>query len=337
MDTMKTLITVILPVRNEEKYIERCLNSIVEQTISKDLIEVLVIDGNSTDKTPEIVRSYLKQYNYINFLNNPEQNTIAALNLGIKRALGEIIIRVDGHVYLEKDYVEQCIEVLKRTGADNVGGNMRAGGNTYIQKAIAFATSSIFGIGWGKFHYSQKEEFVDTVYLGTFKKSIFEKVGVFDPEMQYSEDNELNLRIIKSGGKILLSPKIKSHYFPRESLKELWIQYFKYGYFKLKVMQKHKIKISFRHFMPACFVTTLFVIPSLAIFKPTFAYLFYSLIGSYLAISFLFSLKIVFDKGIRYLPILPIVFTTLHLSYGIGFLKGIWDFIVLKKYKKEMN
>ncbi|MBE7443731.1 MAG: glycosyltransferase family 2 protein [Planctomycetia bacterium] len=335
MDSSKPLITVILPVRNEEKYIERCLNSIVEQTIAKELLEVLVIDGNSTDKTPEIVRLYLKKFNYIRLLNNPEQNTIAALNLGIKKASGEIIIRVDGHVYLKRDYIEQCIEALKRTGADNVGGNMRAIGNTYIQKAIALATCSIFGIGWGKFHYSDKEEFVDTVYLGAFRKSIFEKVGTFDPEMQYSEDNELNLRIMKSGGKILLSPKIKSHYFPRESLKDLWRQYFKYGYFKLKVMQKHKIKISFRHFIPASLVCSIFISALLAIFKPTFTYLFYIIISSYLATSFLFSIKIALNKGIRYLPILPIVFTTLHLSYGIGFLKGIWDFIILKKYKKK--
>lgn len=212
---------------------------------------------------------------------------------------------------------------------------MRAIGNTYIQKAIAFATCSTFGIGWGKFHYSDKEEFVDTVYLGAFQKSIFEKVGIFDPEMQYSEDNEFNLRIMKSGGKILLSPKIKSHYFPRESLKELWRQYFKYGYFKLKVMQKHKIKISFRHFIPSCFVATLFISVLLTFYKSLFAYLFYLVTSSYIAISFLFSLKIVLDKGIRYLPILPIVFATLHLSYGIGFLKGIWDFIVLKKHKRN--
>ncbi|WAC06778.1 MAG: glycosyltransferase family 2 protein [Thermodesulfobacteriota bacterium] len=325
------LITIILPVRNEGSYIRRCLDSILDQTISKDLLEVLVIDGNSDDATPEIVRSYSRQFRYIKLLKNPEQNTIDALNLGIKNASGDFIVRVDGHSYLEKDYIEQCIKALECTDADNVGGGMRPVGDTYLQKAIAFATSSVFGIGRGKFHYSDKKEYVDTVYLGAFRRQVFDKVGSYDPEMHYSEDNELNLRIAKKGGKILLSPKIRSYYFPRESLKEVWRQYFKYGYFKPKVLQKHNLSISFRHFVPAFLVASLVATATLSFFRPLFGYFFYGIFACYLSISFLFSLYISINNGIRYLPIMPIVFATLHLSYGTGFIKGLLDFLLLKK------
>ena len=320
---VKPFITVILPVLNEEKFIEKSLNSIIAQTISKEFLEVLVIDGNSSDSTPEIINLYSQKYNYIKLLKNPDQNTIAALNLGIKKALGDFIIRVDGHTYLEKDYIENCIEVLNRTDADNVGGAMRPIGNTYIQKAIAFATCSIFGIGPGKFHYSKKEEYVDTVYLGAFRNKLFEEIGAFDPEMHYNEDNEINLRIIRKGGKILLSPKIKSFYFPRDSIHELWNQYFNYGFFKIKVIQKHKLTSSLRHFVPAFFLSTLFVSAILSLFNQAFLYLFYLLVGSYFAATILFSLKISLSNGLQYFFVMPFVFATLHLSYGIGFLKGL--------------
>jgi len=328
-------ISIIIPCRNEEKFISKCLDSIINNDFPKDKLEVLVIDGKSSDSTPEIVKSYLKKYSYITLLNNSEKNTIAGLNLGIKNTSGDIIMRVDGHSYIEKDYIQQCVDTLTRTGADNVGGAMRPVGETYIQQAIAFATSSIFGMGWGRFHYSDKEEYVDTVYLGAFKRSIFDKVGLFDPEMLYSEDNELNLRIIRNGSKILLSPRIKSYYYPRESLKELWKQYFNYGYFKLKVILKHGLTISLRHFIPSFFVASLFITAILSFFKQIFLYLLSALLSTYLIVSLLFSLKNSLNKGIRYFPILPIVFATLHFSYGIGFLKGIWDFIVLKKHKRR--
>lgn len=331
MNHKKPLVTVIIPARNEEKYIRKCLDSIVEQTFPKDSLEVFVMDGNSTDSTREIVNSYEAKYNYIKLIDNPEKNTISALNRGIKKASGNIIIRVDGHACLLSDYVEQCVKALERSGADNVGGAMRPIGTTYLQRAIAYATSSIFGIGWGKFHYSDKEEYVDTVYLGAFRRVVFEKVGLFDPEMQYSEDNELNSRILMHGGKILLSPKIKSFYFPRESIKDLWRQYFKYGFFKTKVIQKHKDLSSFRHLIPTFFVTGLFTSGLLALFNILFSHLFYALLGSYIFVSLLFSLKIAMAEGIQYLPILPIIFGTLHFSYGIGYLKGLWNFIILKR------
>lgn len=328
-----SLVSVILPVRNEAKYIGQCLDSIISQTISKNKIEVLVIDGISTDKTTEIVRDYMQHHQFIRLLHNPEQNTIAALNIGIKRAVGDIIIRVDGHTYLEKDYIENCVAELESAEADNVGGAMRPIGTDYIQKTAAFATTSMFGIGPGKFHYSDKVEYVDTVYLGAFKKKVFERVGLFDPDMPLSEDNELNLRIIKSGGKILLSPRIKSYYYPRKSIRELWSQYFKYGYYKVKVLRKHKLDFLIRHLIPSIFVSSLVVSATLTVFKSVFVYLFSGILSSYLFASIFISLNISLRTGIRYFPALIVVFATLHFGYGIGFLKGFFDFIILKKSK----
>lgn len=211
-------VSIVLPVRNEEKYIKICLDSIIAQKYPKKLLEVVVVDGISTDGTRDIILSYKDKYGFIKILDNCEKNTITGLNLGIKNAKGDIIVRVDGHVFLEDNYIEQCVRALFQSDAANVGGLMRPIGKNYIQRAVAFATSTIFGIGWGKFHYSKKDQYVDTVYLGAFKKSLIEKIGLFDPEMSYSEDNEFNLRIARNGGKILLCHKIKSYYFPRNQL-----------------------------------------------------------------------------------------------------------------------
>jgi glycosyltransferase involved in cell wall biosynthesis len=329
------IITVLLPVRNEIRYIKRCLDSIVNQTISKDIIEVLVIDGNSSDGTKEIIKYYSDKYNYIKLIENPFCDTISSLNLGIKNARGNIIVRVDGHTVLEEDYIETATKILNKTGADNVGGLMRPIGNKYIQKSIALAMSSIFGIGWGKFHYSLKEGFVDTVYLGVFKREIFEKLGYFDPDMPFNEDNEYNLRITISGGKIYLSPKIKSYYFPRDNLKDLAKQFFRYGFYKPKILKKYKRIFSSRHIVPLIFILGILflIILSICNFKKSIFLAIYLCV--YFIIAFIFSLYISFKNNIKYLFSLPIVFFVIHFNYGLGLLLGLIKFIIFDGSKKN--
>ncbi len=328
MPLLRPKVTVLLPILNEELYISRCLDALLMQTYPPEALEILVLDGMSDDSTRDIVLAYCQRHPHITLLDNPDQNTIAALNLGIRKASGEILVRVDGHTIVAPDYIEQCVRILEQSSADNVGGPMRPVGESYFQEAVALATSSIFGIGWGKFHYSEKEEYTDTVYLGCYRKSLFDRIGLFDPEMTCSEDNELNWRILNQGGKILLSPVIRSTYYPRGTVGGLARQYWKYGYYKIKCLIKHK-NISWRHFVPAVFLGFLALGLALLPFAGTIQYPLWLALGSYALLSCSFSVNLASKKGWRFLPVLPVVFLILHISYGAGFWAGIIKFFLL--------
>ena len=223
-------VSVIIPIRNEEKYLAQCLQSVIAQDYPKDRMEILVVDGKSEDRSREIVAEFGSKYPMIKLLDNPRLIVSTAMNIGIKNAKGDVIIRVDGHCLLESDYISQCVKCLRRTGADNVGGLMQAVGQGYVGEVIALALNSFFGSGGSKFHYASKEQYVDTVYLGAFPRHVFDKVGLFNEKLVRNQDYELNYRIRAAGGKIFLSPAIKSYYYGRSSLRDLWHQYFQYGF-----------------------------------------------------------------------------------------------------------
>ena len=207
---------------------------------------------------------------------------------------------------------------------------MRPIGINFIGRAIALAMSSPFGVGGGKFHYKENEMFTDTVYLGAYKREVFDKIGMYDEELHYSEDDELNYRLLKSGGKIFLTPKIRSYYYCRSSIPSFWRQYYNYGYGKVRTLRKHRGLASWRHFVPPAFVLSLICGLAAWVIEPSFRWLFWLILGTYIASSVFASVRIGIKKGLKYSPILPIVFITMHVSYGVGFLKGILDIIVLK-------
>jgi len=322
--------SVIIPCRNEEKFIGKCLDSILANDFPRDRLEILIIDGMSDDGTREIVLSYSKKHPYIKLIDNPEMATTYGLNRGILEAKGDVIVRIDAHCYIEPDYIQECFATLMRTGADNVGGLMRPVATNFVGKCIALAMGSPFGVGGGMFHYAEEEMFVDTVYLGAFRREIFEKVGLYDEKLHYSEDDELNYRIIKSGGKIFLNYKIKSHYYCRSSLRSLWRQFYNYGYGKTRTLMKHKSLKSYRHFIPAVFILSLVGSLALSIVDPSFVYLLLLVLGSYVGASFFVALR----KGLKYSFMLPIVFGIMHFSYGSGLLYGITNIIIFEKVLK---
>ena len=327
-------VSVIIPMRNEEQYIAQCLQSVVDQEYAKGLMEVLVVDGMSRDSSREIVNKFVSRHSFIKRLDNPKMTTASALNIGIGESKGQIIIRVDAHCSIQEDYINCCVKALQQTGAENVGGLMRPTGRTFVEKAIAVAMCSPFGVGSGRFHYCEKEMFVDTVYLGAYRREAFEKIGLYDEKAHYGEDDELNYRLIKSGGKIFLTPRIRSKYYPRSSLSDLWKQYFNYGRGKVRTTKKHGRPASWRHLVPPVFVIS--VIGSLLLFavNPAFGWLIAGICGSYLISVILVSARICFREGWQYFPVLPIVFATIHLSYGTGFLMGILRFC-LRPHRKD--
>jgi GT2 family glycosyltransferase len=252
-------VSVVIPTRNEEQTIAACLGAVLAQDYPAGRMEVLVVDGRSTDRTRAIVAELAATdpHARVQLLENPHRIASTALNIGIRAARGEIIARVDGHTILAPDYLRRCVETLAVTGADNVGGLLRPQGHGYAGTCIALATRSRLGIGNARFHYDERGGEVETVYLGCFRRSIFERIGLFDEGLVRNQDDELNDRIVAAGGRIWLSPHIRSTYVGRRSFRALWRQYFQYGFWKVRVLRRHPGARRLRHLAPAALVASL--------------------------------------------------------------------------------
>ena len=331
----KLFVSVILPIRNEAAHIEASLQAVMRQDYPADRMEILVADGMSSDETRTIIQYLALRYpkHDVTILDNPGRIVPTGMNIALRLAKGEVIVRVDGHTVIAPDYVTQCVEALQRTGADNAGGRMNAVGRGLFSTAVTIATSTPFGIGNSRFHYSNKEEWIDSVYMGAWNRKVFEKIGLFDEELVRNQDDEFNYRLRKHGGKILLSPLIRSEYVVRGDPLALWKQYFQYGYWKVRVLQKNPRQMSTRQFAPPIFTLAL-------IFSAvTFVSLFFSAQGSTLrfglasltpAIYVLANLFAagysVYQHGIKYFLPVSLVFFILHFSYGLGFIFGLFKF-----------
>ncbi|MCX6032757.1 MAG: glycosyltransferase family 2 protein [Chloroflexi bacterium] len=328
-------VSVLVPLRNEARHISRCLEAILNQDYPHDRMEVMVVDGLSTDGTREIVQAAARQAQgqaaeakspvAVRLLDNSGRITPTAFNIGIRHARGDIIVRVDGHTVIAPDYVRQCVEALQRTQADNVGGTMNAVGENTFGEAVALATSTPFGVGGARFHYSDREEWVDTVYLGAWPREVFARIGLFDEELVRDQDDEFNYRLREYGGRILHSPQIKLFYTGRSMPKTLWKQYFQYGFWKVRVLQKHPRQMQMRQFMPPLFVASLLGSALLAPFTIVGQTLLALVGGTYLVTNLIVSLWTARPDGKRIL-LLSITFAILHLSYGMGFLIGLLNF-----------
>jgi len=322
-------VSIIVPCRNEVDYIDRFIESILAQTRNRD-IEILIADGMSNDGTRERLLKLAATDERVKIVENPEKIVSTGLNRAIKLSSNEIIIRMDVHTEYADNYIEQCVKVLEDTGADNVGGAWCAKGRSFIQKAIALAFQSPFSSGAAASHKLDYEGVVDSVYLGCWKKSAFEKFGLFDVELIRNQDDELNLRISRMGGKIWQSPKIRSWYYPRSSLISLFKQYMQYGYWKVRVMQKHKLPASIRHLVPGAFVSTMLALILVALFSSLAGQLLMGLLVLYLSATVIASF-ITCKANWKYMIVMPLVFIAYHIGYGYGFNRGLLDFFVLKK------
>jgi succinoglycan biosynthesis protein ExoA len=320
-----TTVTVVVPMRNEEAYIAECLRSIVEQDYPKDGMEILVVDGLSNDRSREIVEEFRGEYPFIRLLDNPRRIVPTAMNIGIKEAGREVIIRVDGHCRLAPDYVSQCVRYLEETGVACVGGAIESVGQTPMAQAISLAMSSPLGVGDAYFRHAkqQRERYVDTLAFGAYRREVFDRIGLFDEELVRNQDYELNYRLRQAGGKILLTPAIKSRYYTRSSLKKLWNQYFQYGFWKVRMLRKHPRSVRARQLVPPLFVLALLLSGALSAISSLDAWVFTLVAASYLSLSLAFSFSIAARKDWRYFPILPVIFACLHLSWGLGFLYGL--------------
>lgn len=324
-EKQKPFVSVIMPVRNEADFIRTSLGAVLSQDYPQDRTEVLVVDGDSEDGTPEILEEFQKRTPGLMVLKNVKRIVAVGLNQGIRAAKGEIIVRVDGHCVIEPGYVSECVRVLETKQADGVGGSISTIGETVIAKAIAIAMSSLFGVGGSAFRVVKGREMpVDTVPFPAYYRTLFEKIGFFDEELVRNQDDEFNYRLKKAGGRILLSPAIRSSYYSRSSLSGLWRQYFQYGFWKVRVFQKHPHQMQWRQFVPPLFVLVLILSAAGLRWNPTF--LFLAAPGLYLAANLLAAVSLSAQYGWKYMFYLPAIFFILHFSYGIGFWAGMIKF-----------
>lgn len=322
-------VSIVIPCRNEEKYIGKCLDSLVDNNYPKDFIEIFVIDGMSEDNTNKIIKEYIKKYPYIKLINNSKKIVPTALNIGIKEAIGNIIVRIDVHSTYPSNYIEKLVLWIRKTKADNVGGICitKPGAETVIARAISLVLSHTFGVGNAYFRIGSEEpKYVDTVPFGCYRREIFKKIGLFDEKLIRNQDLEFNLRLKKAGGKILLVPDIVSYYYARSTLRALAKNNFSNGFWIIYSTKFAKTPFFVRHLIPFFFVLSICCSLILSFIYRPFIYLFVLVFVAYLISNILFSLGISFKKGFKYFISVILSFSTLHFSYGFG---SIWGLIKL--------
>ncbi len=312
-------VTIAMPAYNEEHYIEGCIRTVQQQDYPADRIEILVADGRSTDQTRAILARMAVEDPRIRMIDNPERLQAAGLNQIVREAHGDVVVRMDVHCEYAPSYVRACIEALERTGADNVGGAQRARARTVFQKALCAALTSPLGVGGAKYRSADEEGFVDTVFLGAFRRRVFEAVGLYDPKAITNEDAELNQRLIASGGKVFLSRDVEVHYYPRDSFKTLARQYYKYGRGRARTLLKLGRFLSVRPAIPFFLVVggaAMILLPPLWPVAP-------AALAAYLLATGVEAVRVGRDLGPSAIPLVWGVFPTLHLSHGVGFAAGL--------------
>lgn len=315
-------MSVVIPVYNEERHIEACLKSVLEQDYPADRYEVIVADGGSTDRTRSIVSSIASRHPRVRVLDNPARTQASGLNLAILASTGEFIARQDGHAEWTNHHLSRSVELLVASGADNVGGRADGVGHGVTARAIACAMRSPFGVGGARFRYSNRAGDVATVFPGTFRRSALERVGLFDEAYPPHEDYELNHRIRQSGGRVLYSPDIPTRYHVRDSVAGLARQYFRYGRAKVRVARTTPGVIRPYHLAPPAMVVT---VPMLAALAAGGRARRAAALGaaSYVAGCIVAGVRCSRGEEPSVRIRIPIMFAVLHGAWGLGFWAGV--------------
>jgi glycosyltransferase involved in cell wall biosynthesis len=316
-----------MPVRNEAAFIERSLGAVLSQDYPQDRFEVIVADGMSTDGTRELLFGLQQRHRQLKVVDNPGRIVSTGLNRAFPVAVGEIVVRIDGHCEIASDYITRCVAHLSSGAVSAVGGPIHTIGETHAASVIAVAMSSPFGVGGSAFRtITSGTRFTDTIPFPAYARQIIERAGQYDEELVRNQDDEYNYRLREIGVKLLFASDVRSKYYSRSSLRSLWRQYFQYGFWKVRVMQKHPRQMQARQFVPAAFVAALGLSVVAIPLLDAGWWLLSLVVGAYLLANLGATMGAIRRHGWRMLPLLPIVYGTLHLSYGAGFWTGVVRF-----------
>ena len=340
LNSNEKFVSVIIPCRNEEKFIGKCLDSLVTQDYPKDKLEIFVLNGISVDKTKEIVREYNKKYPFIKILDNPNKTSPYALNIGIKNSTGELIMHMGAHTIYQLDYVSKSVKYLIEYNADNVGGVLRTlpSINTLMAKAITLVLSNKFGTGNAFFRIgSDKPIWVDTVFGGCYKKEMLIKVGGYNEKLTRSQDMEMNMRLKKIGAKMLLAPDIVSYYYPKATFKAFFKHNISDGIWAIYPLKFGAPIFTVRHLAPLAFILILIGTAVFGIFFKIFLWLLLLELVVYFGTSKIISIRIAEkEKKLILTPYLVTAFFARHFGYGIGSFIGLIKLILPAKSKNNL-
>lgn len=326
------IVSVVMPVYNEEKYIEKCIDSLLLQDYPIENMEWIFVDGCSKDKTVELIEAYRVKYpELIKILNNPNKIVPYAMNIGISASSGRFIVRLDAHADYAIDYISKCVHYLEETDAENVGGVAETKANGFVGNAIAKMLSSRFGVGNSQFRTNGKSGYVDTVPFGAFKREVFSKYGGYDERLVRNQDNEMNFRIRKNGGKIYLANDIRLSYYCRDSVSGIASMARKNGMWNIITMKLCPGSMGVRHFIPLAFVASIVALALLGFAHFSFWLLLLAELALYLFLDILFSIRL--SSGVKEFFVILLLFPIFHITYGIGSLVGITK-LFSKKFKK---
>jgi glycosyltransferase involved in cell wall biosynthesis len=321
-------VTVILPCRNEASLISACLDSILATTHPLERLEVLVVDGMSDDGTRQVMEQYVKAHPQVRLLDNPNRIVPTALNIGIRNATGDVIVRMDGHVVYPPEYIPRLVDALLADGADNVGGclvTLPSDGSP-VSQAIAIAMSHPFGVGNARFRVGARQALdVDTVPFGCFRRSLFKRMGLFDEELVRNQDDEFNHRIISKGGRVRLIPDVVCYYYARGSIRKAARMFYQYGAFKPLVARKVGRIMTVRQLVPALFVLSLIATTLATLLWRPFGIVGLGIAAAYAFCIGAFAVPVARSHGLRTALWLAVALPAIHLSYGFGFLRGLPD------------
>lgn len=313
-------VSVVIPMRNEAAQIAGCLESALVNALPEGTIEFLVIDGASTDSSREIVETFAQRDSRVRLLLNPDRLQAAAFNIGIREARGKYVVRMDAHSRYAPDYVAESVRLLEQMGAGNVGGVQSASGANFTGRAIAAAVSSPFAAGDAKYRNATEPAWVDTVYLGAWRTDILRELGGMRTDLAVNEDYEMNVRLRQLGHGVYLSPSIKSTYFVRASLPKLGRQYARYGFWKVRTLIDHPGSLRWRQLVAPAFVLSIILTPFVV---ATLGPVGWLPLAAYGIANVAASVTVASRASWRLLPLLPVVFLLVHLSWGAGFLAGL--------------
>jgi cellulose synthase/poly-beta-1,6-N-acetylglucosamine synthase-like glycosyltransferase len=321
------IVSVIIPCRNEERFIGECLDSILANDYPKDRLELLVVDGMSEDGTRALVEEYSRRHAFVRLLDNPKRIPAAAFNRGLAAASGDVVMLMSAHATCPRDYISTCVRYLDEYNATNCGGILKItpGGDTTVAKAIALALSHPFGSGNAYVKTGSKEpRWADTAAFGCYRKEVFEEIGLFNEELGGSSDMDFNVRLRAAGGKILLVPEIVINYYADSDLEAFLKHNFADGVWATYVLKFKSRGFSVRHLVPLAFVLGVIGSGVLSTVLPPFRWLFGGIIGAYALANFAASVHLGIQKRcLSYLWIAPLVFAIRHIAHGLGALVGL--------------